>query len=70
MRPFIAYEFKVKPSKFKVRRPATGDDIASGKLREAIEFAALPRTRGFDPPSTLVFIFVPMPPVLQRSSAS
>ena len=29
-------------------------------------FAALPRTRGFDSPSTLVFKFDPMPPGLQK----
>jgi hypothetical protein len=29
-------------------------------------FAALPRTRGFDSPSSLVFKFNPMPPALQK----
>jgi hypothetical protein len=34
--------------------------------RGGAPFAALPRTRGFDSPSTLVFKFNPMPPTLQK----
>jgi len=34
--------------------------------RRAVVFAALPRTRGFDSPSSLVFKFNPMPPALRK----
>ncbi len=34
--------------------------------RRKTVFAALPRTRGFDSPSSLVFKFNPMPPALQK----
>jgi hypothetical protein len=34
--------------------------------RQRMVFAALPRTRGFDSPSALVFKFAPMPPALQK----
>jgi hypothetical protein len=33
-------------------------------------FAALPRTRGFDSPSSVLFKFDPMPPALQRRAQS
>jgi hypothetical protein len=34
--------------------------------RRGVPFAALPRTRGFDSPSSLVFKFNPMPSALQK----
>ena len=38
--------------------------------RRKIVFAALPRTRGFDSPSSVVFKFNPLPPTLQQRALS
>jgi len=50
-------------------RPAITTESMFGFLlfyRRGLVFAVLPRTRGFDPPSSLVFNFDPLPAALQK----